>query len=56
LPSVAEAREQNGADAVNRCRRIHRLLVAVLHRVPDHAVFFKFRCSEVRHEVAHVAG
>jgi len=39
LSGFVEAREQNGADAVHRRRRIHRLLAAVLHRLPDHAIF-----------------
>jgi len=56
LPGFAEAREQNGADAVNRCRRIHRLLAAVLHRLPDHAVFAGQGHTGRHDEVAHVAG
>jgi len=56
LPGFAEAREQNGADAVHRRRRIYRLLAAVFHRVPDHAVFAGSIDTGGHDEVAHVAG
>jgi len=56
LSGFTEAREQNGADAVHCCRRIHRLLAAVLHRVLDHAIFARDCHTGGHDEVAHVAG
>lgn len=55
MPGVAEAREQDRADAVHRRRRVHRMLAVILSRLPAHAVYARERHIAVPDEMAHVA-